>query len=126
MYSLKVIEHFRKPKNVGKINDADGFGTFSSSESNDVFNISLNIKDDKIIDIKFQTFGCAAAIASSSVLTKLAKGKPLDEAFKLNRNDIVEELGGLPPSKMECSTHVVEALHHAINNYYDKKNRREP
>ena len=117
MYSDKVMEHFMHPRNVGEIKDANGVGTVDSPTSNDIFNIYVKIKDNLIIDIKFKTFGCAAAIASSSILTELAKGKTIEQALALSRNDVAEALGGLPPYKMECSTFAVDALHAAIKNY---------
>ena len=117
MYTALVIEHFSNPRNVGEIEDANGVGTVDSPTSNDIFNIYVKITDNRVIDVKFKTFGCAAAIASSSILTELVKGKTIEQALALSRNDVAEALGGLPPVKMECSTFAVDALHAALKNY---------
>ncbi len=121
MYSEKVMDHFRNPRNIGEIPDADGVGTVGNPVCGDMMAISIKVKDDRIADIKFKTFGCGAAIATSSMITELAKGKTLDEAMKITRGDIAEELGGLPPVKMHCSNLAADALHEAIKDYRKKK-----
>lgn len=121
MYSEKVLDHFRNPRNVGEIKDADGVGSVGNPVCGDVMSIYIKIKDDKIEDIKFKTFGCGAAIATTSMTTELAKGKTLDEAMTITRQDVADELGGLPPVKMHCSNLAADALHEAIENYRGKK-----
>jgi nitrogen fixation NifU-like protein len=132
MYSKKVIEQFLHPKNMGFIKDADGVGKVGNIVCGDQMTLYIKVKDlsraksrgkkgKKIIsDIKFESFGCAAAIATSSMITELAKGKSLDEALKLNRETVAEELGGLPPIKMHCSNMAAQALHKAIEDYKNK------
>ena len=122
LYSKKVMEHFTKPQNVGKIEDYDGIGIVGNPKCGDTMEITLRIKDDKIEDIKFRTFGCASAIATSSITTVMAKGMTLDEAMKLTRNDVAKELDGLPPHKMHCSNLAADALQDAIKKYREKKN----
>jgi nitrogen fixation NifU-like protein len=121
MYSEKVLDHFRNPRNVGEIEDADGVGSVGNPVCGDVMSIYIKVKDDKIDDIKFKTFGCGAAIATTSMTTELAKGKTLDEAMTITRQDVADELGGLPPVKMHCSNLAADALHEAIENYRGKK-----
>jgi nitrogen fixation protein NifU and related proteins len=121
MYSKKVLEHFKNPKNVGKIEGADGIGTVGNRACGDVMHLYIAVKADKIVDIKFETMGCAAAIATSSMITELAKGKTIDEASKLTKDNIVDALEGLPPIKIHCSLLAVEALHKAIEDYKQKK-----
>lgn len=116
-YSNKVIQHFKNPKNQGVIKDADAIGEVGNPVCGDVMKMYLKVSDDKIKDIKFETLGCAAAIAVSSSLTEMVKGKTLKEALKVTKDDIVEDLGGLPPAKVHCSMLGVEALHKAIENY---------
>ncbi|ADC65282.1 FeS cluster assembly scaffold protein NifU [Ferroglobus placidus DSM 10642] len=123
MYSEKVMEHFRNPRNVGVIEDADGVGTVGNPVCGDMMTIYIKVKDDKIVDIKFQTFGCAAAIATSSMATELAKGKTLEEALKITKKTVAEALGGLPPQKMHCSNLAAEALKRAIADYLKKQGR---
>lgn len=123
MYSDKVMEHFRDPKNMGEIKDADGVGAVGNVICGDIMTIYIKVKDDKLEDIKFQTMGCAAAIATSSMITELAKGKTLDEAMKITRDDVASELDGLPPIKMHCSNLAADALHEAIKDYR-KKNKK--
>jgi nitrogen fixation NifU-like protein len=125
LYNPKVIEHFQNPRNVGKIEDPTGVATITSPESNDVFTIYVKITENKITNIKFKTFGCAAAIASSSILTELAQGKTVNEALHITRNDIADSLGGLPPTKIKCSTLAVDALHKAIEDSTKKEERKE-
>ena len=121
MYSEKVLDHFRSPRNVGEIEDADGVSSVGNPVCGDMMSIYIKVKDDKIDDIKFRTFGCGAAIATTSITTELAKGKTLDEAMTITRQDVADELGGLPPVKMHCSNLAVNALHEAIKNYRGKE-----
>jgi len=121
LYSEKVMDHFRNPRNVGEIPDADGVGTVGNPVCGDMMTIYIKVKDDKISDIKFKTFGCGAAVATSSMVTELARGKTLEEAMKITRADVADELGGLPPIKMHCSNLAADALHSAINDYHQKK-----
>ncbi len=121
MYSEKVLDHFRNPRNVGEIEDADGVGSVGNPVCGDMMSIYIKVKDDKIEDIKFRTFGCGAAIATTSMTTELAKGKTLDEAMTITRQDVADELGGLPPVKMHCSNLAADALHEAIKDYRGKK-----
>jgi len=121
MYSEKVLEHFKKPHNVGKMNDADGIGVVGNRACGDVMKLYIKVKDNKIIDIKFETMGCAAAIATSSIITDLAKGRTIEEALKITKDNIVDELEGLPPVKVHCSLLAIDALHAAIKDYKKKK-----
>ncbi|RLF30576.1 MAG: Fe-S cluster assembly scaffold protein NifU [Thermoplasmata archaeon] len=125
MYSEKVIEHFRNPRNMGEIKDADGVGTVGNPICGDQMTIYIKVKNDRIVDIKFKTFGCAAAIATSSMITELAKGKTLEEAMKITRKDVADELDGLPPIKMHCSNLAADALHAAIKDYWEKQKKRK-
>jgi nitrogen fixation NifU-like protein len=120
MYSDKVMEHFRSPRNMGEIKDADGIGTVGNPVCGDLMTIYIKVKNDKIKDVKFKTFGCAAAIATSSMITELAKGKTLDEASKITRDNVANELDGLPPIKMHCSNLAADALREAIKDYRKK------
>ncbi|MFC1651795.1 Fe-S cluster assembly scaffold protein NifU [Patescibacteria group bacterium] len=121
MYNKKVEEHFFHPHNVGEIKDADGVGKVGNPRCGDIMKVWIKIKDDKIEDIKFKTFGCAAAIATSSVMTDLVKGKTIEEALKVDNKQIVEGLGELPPVKLHCSILAADALKAAIKNYKEKK-----
>ena len=121
MYSKTVMEHFKSPKNVGVIEDADGVGEIGNPLCGDMMTIYLKIEDDHIDDIKFQTFGCGAAIAVSSMLTEMAKGKSLEEARRITNKDVAEALEGLPKNKLHCSNLGADALQLAINNYEDRK-----
>jgi nitrogen fixation NifU-like protein len=121
MYNEKVMEHFHNPKNVGEIKNADGIGKVGNPICGDVMWIYIKVKDNKIKDIKFKTFGCVSAIATTSMLTELAKGKTLDEAKKITRDDVANSLGGLPSIKMHCSNLAADALRAAIKNYEKKK-----
>jgi len=120
-YSEQVMEHFKNPKNMGEMSDADGLGEVGNPSCGDVMTVYIKVKDDRIADIKFQTFGCVAAVATSSMVTELAKGKTLDEAMRITRADVAEKLGGLPPIKLHCSNLAAEALHAAIEDYRRKK-----
>jgi len=121
MYSEKVMEHFRNPRNVGEIPDADGVGTVGNPVCGDLMTVYIKVKDGRLEDVKFKTFGCGAAVATSSMVTELAKGKTLEEARKITRNDVAESLGGLPPVKMHCSNLAADALRVAIDDYLKKK-----
>ncbi|MBS7650939.1 MAG: Fe-S cluster assembly scaffold protein NifU [Candidatus Bathyarchaeia archaeon] len=125
MYSEKVMEYFRNPRNMGEIEDADGVGTVGNPVCGDMMTIYIKVKDDRISDIKFKTFGCGAAIATSSMITELAKGKTLEEGLKITRSDVADSLGGLPPIKMHCSNLAADALHAAIKDYLKKRERGE-
>lgn len=122
MYNEKVKEAFANPKNVGFIEDADGVGKVGNAACGDIMEISLKIKDDVIVDAKFRTFGCAAAIATSSTATEMVKGMTLDQALNLSNAQVVEELEGLPPQKIHCSVLAEEAIKAAIEDYKTKKN----
>ncbi|HHU92948.1 MAG TPA: Fe-S cluster assembly scaffold protein NifU [Halanaerobiaceae bacterium] len=117
MYSEKVMEHFRNPRNVGSIEDADAIGEVGNAVCGDIIKLYLKIKDDVIEDVKFKTFGCGAAIATSSMVTELVKGKTLDEALQISNKTVAEALDGLPPVKMHCSNLAADALHKAIKQY---------
>ncbi|MEM2943683.1 MAG: Fe-S cluster assembly scaffold protein NifU [Methanomassiliicoccales archaeon] len=125
MYSDKVLEHFKNPRNMGEIPDADGIGTVGNPVCGDMMTIYIKVSDDRIEDIKFKTFGCGAAVATSSMVTELAKGKTLEEALKITRKDVADALEGLPPVKMHCSNLAADALKAAIEDYYKKKRTRE-
>ena len=122
-YSKKVLDHFMNPRNVGSIEDADGHGKVGNPVSGDLMEMYIKVKDDIITDIKFKTFGCGSAIATSSMATELATGMHVDEALKLTRNDVANELEGLPPAKMHCSNLAADALHAAIKDYKSRKDR---
>ena len=124
MYSEKVMDHFRNPRNVGEIPDADGTGTVGNPVCGDMMTVYIRVKDNKIEDIKFKTFGCGAAVATSSMVTELAKGKTLEDAMRITRADVAEHLGGLPPIKMHCSNLAADALHSAIEDYLKKKSKQ--
>jgi FeS cluster assembly scaffold protein NifU len=121
MYSPKVMQNFSNPQNVGEIPDADGVGTVGNPVCGDLMTIYIKVKDDKLEDIKFKTFGCGAAIATSSMITQMAKGKTIEEALKITRNDVANELEGLPPQKMHCSNLAADALKAAIEDYRKKQ-----
>ncbi len=120
-YSAKVMDHFLNPRNMGSIENSDGIGEVGNAKCGDVMKIFLKIEGDRIADVKFQTFGCVAAIASSSMATKLIKGRTLEEAWNLSNKAVAEALDGLPPTKMHCSMLAEEAVHEAINDYLRKK-----
>jgi nitrogen fixation NifU-like protein len=121
MYTQKVLDHFKNPHNQGVIEDADAVGQEGNPVCGDVMKIYLKIENNIIKDVKFETLGCAAAVAVSSDLTDMVKGKTLEEALKVTKDDIVNDLGGLPPVKLHCSMLGVDALHKAIENYKNKK-----
>ena len=116
-YTKAVFEHFQNPRNMGELKNADGVGTVGNPTCGDVMKVMIKVDEDKIDDIKFQTFGCAAAIASSSMMTVLAKGKSLDEARKITNEDVAKALGELPPIKVHCSNLAADALKLAIANF---------
>ena len=120
-YSKKVMEHFMNPRNVGTIENPDGYGKVGNPVCGDLMEMYIKVKDDIITDIKFQTFGCGSAIATSSMVTELAKGKHADEAMEITRGDVASELDGLPPQKMHCSNLAADALHEAIKDYMSKR-----
>ena len=121
MYSEKVMDHFKKPRNMGEIPDADGIGSVGNPTCGDLMNIYIKVKDNVLIDVKFKTFGCGAAIATSSMITELAKGKTLEEALTITRGDVAENLDGLPKIKMHCSNLASDGLRAAIKDYRKKK-----
>ncbi len=123
MYNERVMDHFTNPRNVGDIPDADGVGEVGNPVCGDIMRIAIKVRDDRIEDIKFRTFGCGAAIATSSMVTELVKGKRLDEALAISNRTVAEALGGLPPVKMHCSNLAADALHKAIDDY---RSRRGP
>ena len=120
MYSDKVMDHFRNPRNVGEIEDADGIGEEGNPQCGDIMKIFIKVKDDVIEDIKFQTFGCGSAIATSSMVTEMVMGKTIAEAEKITNKAVAEALDGLPPLKMHCSNLAADALHSAIKDYREK------
>ncbi|KAB3546228.1 MAG: Fe-S cluster assembly scaffold protein NifU [ANME-2 cluster archaeon] len=119
-YSEKVLDHFANPRNIGEISDADGVGTVGNPTCGDMTTVYIRVADGRITEIKFKTFGCAAAIATASMTTELALGKTLDEALAMSRNDVADALDGLPPVKMHCSNLAADALHAAIEEYLAK------
>ena len=125
MYSEKVIKYFQNPKNVGEIENPDGVGEVGSPVCGDMMKIFISVEDNRITDIKFQTFGCAAAIATSSMMTELVLGKTLDEALSVKDVDVAEALGGLPTHKMHCSNLAEDALRVAIDNYRKKSDGKK-
>lgn len=122
MYNEKVMEEFQNPSNVGEVEGYNAIGQIGSPACGDVMQITLKIVDGVIVDAKFKTFGCAAAVATTSVATKMIVGKTLDEALKIKNKDVIEYLGGLPPQKIHCSVLAEEAIKAAIDNYYSNKN----
>ena len=121
LYSEKVMDHFRNPRNVGVIEDANGVGEVGNAKCGDIMKMYLKIEDDIVKDVKFETFGCGSAIASSSMATELIKGKPLEEAKKLTNEAVAEALDGLPAHKMHCSVLAQEAIEAAIEDYNSRK-----
>ena len=122
LYSEKVMEHFRHPRNVGSIENADAIGEVGNGKCGDIMRMYLKIDDDKVSDVKFETFGCGSAIASSSMVTEMIKGKPLKEVVKLTNKAVTEALDGLPTHKLHCSVLAEEAIHAAIKDYCSKNN----
>ncbi|MDD2482642.1 MAG: Fe-S cluster assembly scaffold protein NifU [Lutispora sp.] len=123
MYSDKVMDHFTSPRNVGQIDNADGVGEVGNAKCGDIMKIYLKIENDVIEDVKFKTFGCGAAIATSSIATEMIKGKTVDEALELTNKAVVDALDGLPPQKIHCSVLAEEAVKAAIEDYKNKHNK---
>lgn len=121
MYNEKVMDHFSNPRNVGEIVNADGVGKVGNPICGDMMQITIKVEDERIKDIKFKTFGCGAAIATSSMVTEMVKGRTLEEALKITNKEVAEALGGLPPIKMHCSNLAADALHAAIKDYKKSK-----
>ena len=122
-YSEKVMDHFMNPRNVGEIKDADGIGEVGNPKCGDIMKMYIKVKDDVIADIKFLTFGCGAAVATSSMVTEMIKGKSLDEALKITNREVAEALDGLPPLKMHCSNLAEQAVKKAIEDYRKQKSK---
>lgn len=120
MYTEKVMDHFMNPRNVGEIENADGVGEVGNAKCGDIMRIYLDVEGDIIKDVKFKTFGCGAAVATSSMVTEMVKGKSLDEAMTITNAAVAEALDGLPPAKMHCSNLAADALHEAIKDYKEK------
>jgi nitrogen fixation NifU-like protein len=126
IYSDTVMDHFTNPRNVGEIEDPDGVGEVGNPVCGDMMTFYIKVDDEgRLSDVKFKTFGCGAAIAVSSMVSEMAKGKTIEEALKISRNDVAEELGGLPQNKMHCSNLGADALHKAIEDYLQKKEAKE-
>ena len=121
MYSEKVMDHFNHPRNVGEIEKADGIGEVGNPVCGDIMKIYIKVEDGKIIDCKFRTFGCGAAIATSSMITEMVKGKKVEDALKISNKAVAEALGGLPPIKMHCSNLAADGLAEAIKDYQKRK-----
>ena len=126
LYSEKVMDHFRNPRNVGVIEDADAVGEVGNAKCGDIMKMYLKIDDDVVSDVKFETFGCGSAIASSSMATELIKGKPLSEAAQLTNQAVTEALDGLPAHKIHCSVLAQEAIQAALDDYYAKQPEKKP
>ena len=124
-YSKKVIQYFKHPKNLGEIKDADGIGKVGNPICGDIMYVYIKVKNNRITNIKFQTMGCMAAIATSSMITELAKGKTLEEARKITNKDVAKSLGNLPPLKMHCSNLAADALKKAIEDYEEKEKQKK-
>ena len=122
-YNQKVMDHFMHPRNVGEINDADGEGTVGNPVCGDLMTFYIKVNDNRISEVKFKTFGCGAAIAVSSIVSEMVKGKTLDEAMKITNKMVAKELGGLPKNKLHCSNLGADALHKAIENYRKRLNK---
>ena len=122
LYTETVMDHFTHPRNVGEIPDADGVGEVGNAKCGDIMKMYLKIKDDRIEDVKFETFGCGSAIASSSMATELIKGKTIDEALAVTNKQVVDALGGLPAHKLHCSVLAEESIKSAVKDYYDRNN----
>jgi len=124
-YSDKVMEHFQHPRNVGEIEDPDGVGIVGNPVCGDMMTFYIRVKDNRLADVKFKTFGCGAAIAVSSMVSEMAKGKTLDEVLAITNEQVAEQLGGLPTNKMHCSNLGADALHRAIQDYRAKQNKKD-
>ena len=122
LYSEKVMDHFQNPRNVGKLDDADGIGEVGNAKCGDIMRMYIKVKDNIITDVKFNTFGCGSAIATSSMATELIKGKPIEEALELSNKAVVEALDGLPAYKLHCSVLAEQAVRAAVLDYYEKNN----
>ena len=122
LYTDIVMDHFMNPRNVGSIENADGVGEVGNAKCGDIMKMYLKIKDDKIEDVKFETFGCGSAIASSSMATEMIKGKTIEEALNVTNKDVVDALGGLPAHKLHCSVLAEEAVKSAVQDYYERNN----
>ncbi len=122
LYTDTVMDHFMNPRNVGELQDADGVGEVGNAKCGDIMKMYLKIKDDRIEDVRFETFGCGSAIASSSMATEMIKGKTLEEALALTNKEVVDALGGLPAHNLHCSVLAEEAVKSAIQDYYEKNN----
>ena len=122
LYSEKVMDHFENPRNVGKLEDADGIGEVGNAKCGDIMRMYIKVDDGIITDVKFNTFGCGSAIATSSMATELIKGKPIDEALELSNKAVVEALDGLPAYKLHCSVLAEQAVRAAVLDYYEKNN----
>ena len=122
LYSEKVMDHFRNPRNVGVIEDADGVGEVGNAKCGDIMKMYIKVENDILVDVKFETFGCGSAIASSSMATEMIKGKPLKEALQLTNKAVTEALDGLPAHKLHCSVLAEEAVQAAVRDYYQKHN----
>ena len=120
MYTEKVMDHFMNPRNVGEIEDANGVGEVGNAKCGDIMRIYLDVEGDIIKDVKFKTFGCGAAVATSSMVTEMVKGKTIEEALQITNAAVAEALDGLPPAKMHCSNLAADALHEAIKDYHEK------
>lgn len=120
LYTEKVMDHFKNPRNLGKMDDADGIGEVGNAKCGDIMKIYIKVKDNIITDVKFNTFGCGSAIATSSMATEMIKGKPIEEALELSNKAVVEALDGLPTHKIHCSVLAEEAVKAAVKDYYDK------
>lgn len=125
MYSEKVMDHFANPRNVGEIPDASGSGTVGNAKCGDIMKMDIKVEDNVITDVKFKTFGCAAAVATSSMATEMVKGKTIDEALELTNKAVAEALDGLPPVKMHCSLLAEQAIHAAVDDYKKKHSQGE-
>ncbi|MDD4170309.1 MAG: Fe-S cluster assembly scaffold protein NifU [Desulfotomaculaceae bacterium] len=124
MYSEKVMDHFNNPRNVGEIQDCSGVGEVGNPVCGDIMKIFIQVEDNIIKDIKFKTFGCGAAIATSSMVTEMAKGKTIEEALKITKQSVADKLDGLPPQKMHCSNLAADALHKAIEDYQNSQEKK--
>ena len=125
MYTEQVMDHFTNPRNMGELEDANGVGTVGNAKCGDIMRIYIKVENDVIVDVKFKTFGCGAAIATSSKATELVMGKTIDEALQITNKMVMEELGGLPPVKVHCSVLAEEALHAAIKDYKERLEKGE-